>query len=225
MSETPILRLERASKRYLRGTERVEALRDVSFEVAAGRMVALVGPSGCGKSTTLNLAGGVDRPDGGRVTVCGVDIGAAGESELALLRRRRIGVVFQAFHLMPQLTAEENVALPLALDGERDRSRVLELLRRVGLEHRRNHYPGELSGGEQQRTAVARALVHRPALVLADEPTGNLDSASGEAVLVLLEELRREEGAALLLATHDERIAARGDRVIRMRDGAIEGIG
>ncbi|MEW6338842.1 MAG: ABC transporter ATP-binding protein [Acidobacteriota bacterium] len=225
MSETSILRLEGASKHYLRGAERVEALRDVSFDVAAGRMVALVGPSGCGKSTTLNLAGGVDRPDGGRVTVCGVDIGAAGEGELARLRRRRIGVVFQAFHLMPQLTAEENVALPLALDGVRDRARVRELLRRVGLEHRRGHFPGELSGGEQQRTAVARALVHRPALVLADEPTGNLDSAAGETVLLLLEELRREEGAALLLATHDARIAARADRVIRMRDGAIEGIG
>lgn len=225
MNETPILRLDGASKHYLRGTERVAALRNVSFEVAAGEMVALVGPSGCGKSTTLNLAGGVDRPDSGRVTVCGVDIGLAGESDLARLRRRRIGVVFQAFHLMPQLTAEENVALPLALDGVRDRARARELLRRVGLEHRRGHFPGELSGGEQQRTAVARALVHRPALVLADEPTGNLDSASGEAVLLLLEELRREEGAALLLATHDERIAARADRVIGMRDGAIEGIG
>jgi putative ABC transport system ATP-binding protein len=184
-------------------------------------MVALVGPSGCGKSTTLNLAAGVDRPDSGRVTVCGVELGAAAERELVMLRRRSIGVVFQAFHLMPHLTVAENVALPLALAGARDDTRVETLLARVGLSHRRGHFPGELSGGEQQRTAVARALVHRPRLLLADEPTGNLDSASGAEVLRLLAELRRDEGAALLLATHDDRIAAQADRVVRMADGRI----
>jgi putative ABC transport system ATP-binding protein len=217
----PVVTLERAGKRYRRGDETVVALADASFAVAAGEMVALVGPSGCGKSTTLNLAAGVDRPDGGRVVVCGVDVGAAGEAELVRLRRNVIGVVFQAFHLMPHLSVAENVALPLALAGRRDDARVAALLARVGLSHRRSHYPGELSGGEQQRTALARALVHRPRLLLADEPTGNLDSASGAEVLRLLDELRREEAAALLLATHDERLAAFADRVIRMDDGRI----
>ncbi len=221
VSDGPVVVLERAGKRFRRGDETVVALADATLSVAAGEMVALVGPSGCGKSTTLNLAGGVDRPDSGRVTVCGVDLGGAAERELVILRRRAIGVVFQAFHLMPHLTVAENVALPLALAGARDDARVDALLARVGLAHRRGHFPGELSGGEQQRTAVARALVHRPRLLLADEPTGNLDSASGAEVLRLLAELRRDEGAALLLATHDERIAAQADRVVRMADGRI----
>ena len=217
----PVVVLEGAGMSYRRGDEVVVALADATLSVAPGEMVALVGPSGCGKSTTLNLAAGVDRPDAGRVAVCGVDLGAAAERELVALRRHAIGVVFQAFHLMPHLTAAENVALPLALAGARDDARVAELLGRVGLAHRGSHFPGELSGGEQQRTAVARALVHRPRLLLADEPTGNLDSASGAEVLRLLDELRRREGAALLLATHDERIAALADRVARMADGRI----
>ena len=209
------------SKRYLRGNEVVHALLQVSFTLSAGEMVALVGPSGCGKSTTLNLIAGVDRPDEGEVIVCGTDLARAGEAELVRARRRHTGIVFQSFHLMPHLTVEENVALPLALDGRKDPARVRDLLRRVGLEDRRGHFPAELSGGEQQRTAVARALVHRPAVVLADEPTGSLDSASGTAVLQLMDELRREEGSALLLATHDDAIAAAADRVVRMCDGAI----
>jgi ABC-type lipoprotein export system ATPase subunit len=216
-----VVALAGAGRSYRRGDETVVALADATLEVAAGEMVALVGPSGCGKSTTLNLAAGVDRPDTGRVVVCGVDLGTAPERELVALRRRAIGVVFQAFHLMPHLTAAENVALPLALAGARDDARVAELLARVGLAHRGSHFPGELSGGEQQRTAIARALVHRPRLLLADEPTGNLDSASGAEVLRLLDELRRQEGAALLLATHDERLAASADRVARMADGRI----
>jgi putative ABC transport system ATP-binding protein len=199
----------------------VHALLEVSFTLSAGEMVALVGPSGCGKSTTLNLIAGVDRPDEGEVIVCGTDLARAGEAELVRARRRHTGIVFQSFHLMPHLTVEENVALPLALDGRKDPARVRDLLRRVGLEDRRGHFPAELSGGEQQRTAVARALVHRPAVVLADEPTGSLDSASGTAVLQLMDELRREEGSALLLATHDDAIAAAADRVVRMCDGAI----
>jgi putative ABC transport system ATP-binding protein len=217
----PVVRLERVSRRYRRGDEVVAALEGVSLELEAGEMVALVGPSGCGKSTTLNLVSGVDRADSGRVEVCGVELGSARERQLVELRRRRIGVVFQAFHLMPHLTVAENVALPLALDHRRDPARVRELLERVGLEHRASHFPSELSGGEQQRTAVARALVHRPAVVVADEPTGNLDSASGSGVLALLTELRREQGAALLLATHDERLAAAADRVVAMRDGRL----
>jgi ABC-type lipoprotein export system ATPase subunit len=214
--------LEGVSKRYRRGDESVAALADVSFTVAAGELVALVGPSGCGKSTTLNLVAGVDRADAGLVAVCGLDLGAASEAELVKLRRRTVGLVFQAFHLVPHLSVEENVALPLALDGRRDPGRVAELLERVGLAHRRRHFPGELSGGEQQRTAVARALVHRPRVLLADEPTGNLDSASGAEVLRRLDELRREERAALLLVTHDDNVATFADRVVRLRDGRVE---
>ena len=218
---TAVTELRGVSKRYLRGNEVVHALLQVSFTLSAGEMVALVGPSGCGKSTTLNLIAGVDRPDEGEVIVCGTDLARAGEAELVRARRRHTGIVFQSFHLMPHLTVEENVALPLALDGRKDPARVRDLLRRVGLEDRRGHFPAELSGGEQQRTAVARALVHRPAVVLADEPPGSLDSASGTAVLQLMDELRREEGSALLLATHDDAIAAAADRVVRMCDGAI----
>ncbi len=213
--------LDGVGKRYRAGHATVVALSQVSLRLLPGEMVALVGPSGCGKSTTLNLLSGVDTPDEGEVVVCGVDVRRAGEDLLTLLRRRQIGIVFQAFHLVPQLTVEENVALPLALDGRRDDARVHDLLQRVGLTHRRRHFPGELSGGEQQRAAVARALVHRPRLVLADEPTGNLDSASGAAVLQLLDELRRRDGAALLLATHDQRLAAVADRVLAMHDGRI----
>ena len=209
------------SKSYRRGDEFVHALRSVSLTLARGEAVALVGPSGCGKSTTLNLVAGVDRPDEGAVIVAGTDLARAAEDALVHARRRAIGIVYQSFHLMPHLTVEENVALPLALDGRRDAARVLALLRRVGLEHRLGHFPAELSGGEQQRTAVARALVHRPAVVLADEPTGALDSASGAAVLALMDELRREEGSALLLATHDPAVAAFAARVVRMRDGAL----
>jgi len=216
-----VIELSGVSKRYLRGNEVVHALREVSLSLSAGEMAALVGPSGCGKSTTLNLIAGVDRPDEGAVIVCGTDLGRAREAELVHARRRHIGIVFQSFHLMPHLTVEENVALPLALDGRKDTPRVRDLICRVGLEARRSHFPAELSGGEQQRTAVARALVHRPAVVLADEPTGSLDSASGTAVLQLMDELRRQEGTALLLATHDETIAAAADRVVRMCDGAI----
>jgi len=219
-----VTELRSVTKRYRRGDESVNALHDVSFTLGAGEMVALVGPSGCGKSTTLNLVAGVDRPDEGQVIVCGTDLAAAGEAALVRARRHCIGIVFQAFHLMPHLTVAENVALPLALDGRRDPARVDDLIRRVGLEHRRNHFPAELSGGEQQRTAVARALVHRPAVVLADEPTGSLDSASGAAVLQLMDELRREEGSALLLATHDESLATLADRVIRLRDGVVEAV-
>ncbi len=216
--------LEGVSKSYRRGDELVAALVDVSFTVAAGELVALVGPSGCGKSTTLNLVSGVDRADAGRVAVCGLDLGAASEAELVTLRRRTVGIVFQAFHLVPHLSVEENVALPLALDRRRDPARVAELLERVGLLHRRRHFPGELSGGEQQRTAVARALVHRPRVLLADEPTGNLDSASGADVLRQLDELRRAERTALLLVTHDENVATLADRVVRLHDGRVEAI-
>ncbi len=217
----PLVQLENATRRYVRGGGAVAALAGVSLTVAAGEFVAVVGPSGCGKSTLLNLMAGVDRADEGSVRVCGLALERASEGELTLLRRRSLGIVFQAFHLVPNLTAEENVALPLALDGRRDAERVRLLLERVGLGARARHYPGELSGGEQQRVAVARALVHRPALLIADEPTGNLDSESGARVLELLEELRRSENAALVLATHDARIDARAQRTLGLRDGRL----
>jgi putative ABC transport system ATP-binding protein len=218
----PAVVLDGATKHYGSGARRVTALAGVTFSVAPGEMLAITGPSGCGKSTLLNLVGGVDRPDGGRVVVCGLDVGTATETQLVGLRRTCVGTVFQAFHLVPHLTVEENVALPLALAGTSDPARVAALIARVGLAHRARHFPAELSGGEQQRTAVARALVHRPHVVLADEPTGNLDSRSGAEVLRLLDELRRDERAALLLVTHDERIATLADRIVRLRDGAVE---
>ena len=214
-----VVELDQVGRTFRRGDEEVKALADLSLRLEPGEMVALVGPSGCGKSTALNLVGAVDRPDAGRVVVCGLDVGSASEAQLVALRRRSIGMVFQAFHLVPHLTVEENIALPLALDRRRDAVRVDALLRRVGLEHRRRHFPSELSGGEQQRTAVARALVHRPQVVVADEPTGNLDSRTGEGVMELLAELRREEGAALLLATHDGAVASLADRLVELADG------
>jgi ABC-type lipoprotein export system ATPase subunit len=218
-----IVELEHVSRSFRRGDEVVLALADLSLSLAEGEMVALVGPSGCGKSTALNIVAAVDRPDGGSVRVCGVDVAAATEEELVTLRRRRIGMVFQAFHLVPHLSVEENIALPLALDHKRDARRVSELIERVGLGHRRRHYPSELSGGEQQRTAVARALVHRPRVLVADEPTGNLDSRIGSDVVALLDELRRDERAALLLATHDAKVAAVADSVLELADGRVVG--
>jgi ABC-type lipoprotein export system ATPase subunit len=218
-----VVELERVSRSFRRGDEVVSALADLSLSLVEGEVAALVGPSGCGKSTALNIVAAVDRPDGGSVRVCGIDVGAASEEELVNLRRRRIGMVFQAFHLVPHLTVEENIALPLALDHRRDPERVTALIERVGLAHRRRHYPSELSGGEQQRTAVARALVHRPRVLVADEPTGNLDSRTGAGVVELLDELRRDERAALLLATHDAKVAAVADRVLELADGRVVG--
>jgi putative ABC transport system ATP-binding protein len=216
-----VVELVGVSRSFRRGDEVVHALADLTLALAPAEMVALVGPSGCGKTTALNLVAAVDRADVGTVRVAGVDIAAADEAALTALRRRAIGMVFQAFHLVPHLTVEENIALPLALDGRRDPARVTELIERVGLGRRRRHYPSELSGGEQQRTAVARALVHRPQVVVADEPTGNLDSRTGAAVVALLAELRREQGATLLLATHDARVAAAADRVVELADGRV----
>ncbi len=216
------VRLVEAVRRYDSGSGAVPALRGVSLEVARGERVALVGPSGCGKSTLLHLVSGVDRADSGEVWVFGRELGAAHERELVELRRRVVGVVFQGFHLMPNLTVEENVALPLALAGRRDPARVGALLERVGLGARRRHVPAELSGGEQQRTAIARALVHAPSLLVADEPTGNLDSETGQRVLELLWELSGEEGTTLLLVTHDPELARRAERVVRLRDGLLE---
>jgi putative ABC transport system ATP-binding protein len=216
-----VVELEEVVRRYDSGRVRVDALNGISLRVAAGEAVALVGPSGCGKSTLLNLIAAVDRADAGRVVVCGHDLAQASEADLVRLRRSSVGVVFQGFHLLPSLTAFENVALPLALDGREDTPRVNELLARVGLTERARHHPAELSGGEEQRVAIARALVHRPRLIVADEPTGNLDSHTGAEVMALLDELRRAEGVALVIATHDATVAGRADRVVTLNDGRI----
>ena len=198
------------------------ALDGVDLKVDDGEFVAMVGPSGSGKSTLLHLAGGLDVPDEGRVMVGDRDVATLDAGKRALMRRREVGFVFQFFHLIPSLTVVENVTLPLVLDGKRSRNGHVErLLDRMGISHRRDHLPGELSGGEMQRAAIARALVHEPALVLADEPTGNLDSANAAEVLDLLCTEVSDAGAALLVVTHDERVADRADRICTLRDGRV----
>ena len=218
-----VLRAVDLHKRYGAGDNAVDAVRGVGLELAAGEFVAVVGPSGCGKSTLLHLCGGMDRPTAGTVVVDGVDLAGLDDEALTALRRERVGFVFQFFNLLPTLTLAENVALPLLLAGLSSHS-ALERARtwagRVGLGHRLEHYPARVSGGELQRAALARALVHEPALVVADEPTGNLDSENGQRVLELLRSLNRETGVAVLLATHDPLLASAADRRIPMRDGA-----
>jgi putative ABC transport system ATP-binding protein len=218
-----LLELVGVSKRYQLGGDEVVALDGVDLAVKDGESVALVGRSGSGKSTLLHLAGGLDRPDEGVVRLRGRDIAGLSIGERARLRRQEIGFIFQFFHLVPGLTVAENVELPLLLDGRRDRAgRIPELLERLGLGHRGSHHPSQLSGGEMQRTAIARALVAGPTLVLADEPTGNLDSASGEVILDLLVEVVTQAGCALVLVTHDENAARRADRAVHLRDGRLE---
>lgn len=208
------------SRVYGHGVDAVTALRDVDLSVARGEFVAVMGPSGSGKSTLMHLIGGLDRPDSGEVVVDGRSLGQMREDELAVFRRRRLGFVLQFFNLFPLLSAAENVAFPLLLDGRRDAlGRARDALERVGLGARANHRPGELSGGEQQRVAVARALVTEPAVVLADEPTGSLDSLAGEDVLRLLRSAA-DTGQSVVLITHDAPAAAYADRVVRLRDGA-----
>jgi putative ABC transport system ATP-binding protein len=202
----------------------VPALRGVSLTIADGDYVAIVGPSGSGKSTLMHLLGGLDRPTGGRLVIGGRDVATLNPGEMAALRNETIGFVFQAFHLLARTSAVDNVGLPLVYRGlgaKARRERAAAMLERVGLAHRINHRPNQLSGGEQQRVAIARALVTDPAVLLADEPTGNLDTATGEAVLGLLEELNTASGVAVVLVTHDREVAARAHREIRMRDGVI----
>jgi ABC-type lipoprotein export system ATPase subunit len=210
------------SKQFRRGRELVTAVNDASLEVALGEFVSIVGPSGSGKSTLLHLAGGLDRPDSGSVWVDGQDVASLSPSGLARLRRRQVGFVFQFFHLIPNLTVAENVALPVLLDGGRSADdRVMALIERVGLADRAKHLPGELSGGEMQRVAIARALVNQPRLILADEPTGNLDRATGAEILAVLEAQVAEAGAALLMVTHDNNAAGRADRTLSVVDGKL----
>ena len=208
---------------YALAGERVHALRGVTLQVAEGEWVAIVGPSGCGKSTLLNLVGAIDRPSGGTITVRGQSLGALGDREATRFRLLHVGFVFQRFYLMPMLTARENVELPMAEAGvpRRERAqRARELLAYVGLAHREGHRPAQLSGGEQQRVAIARALANRPALVLADEPTGELDAATGAEVIRLFARLHAE-GTTIVVVTHDEELAGAAGRVIHMRDGRV----
>jgi putative ABC transport system ATP-binding protein len=210
--------------RLASGGHAVDVLSDVSLDVPARQFLAVAGPSGSGKSTLLGLIAGLDRPTAGRITVGEVEVTALGEDELARFRRDTVGYVFQSFHLIPTLTALENVAVPLELSGEPDAAaRALALLADVGLGERAHHYPVQLSGGEQQRVAVARAMARRPPLLLADEPTGNLDSATGTQIIDLLLALNRRLGSTLILVTHDPALAACADRIVTLRDGRIAG--
>jgi putative ABC transport system ATP-binding protein len=219
----PVIALERVSLTLTGNAGPVGILRDVSFAVARGESLALAGPSGSGKSSLLMLMGGLETPTSGRVVALGQDIGRMGEDALARFRRDHMGVVFQSFHLIPTMTAIENVATPLELAGAPDAfERAAAELDAMGLSSRLDHYPAQLSGGEQQRVALARAAVARPEILLADEPTGNLDSATGEAIVRLLFGLRDRHGATLVLVTHAPELAARCDRVLRLRDGALE---
>ena len=219
----PILEVTNLTKTISSGAHRVEILRGIDLLVPRGQYVAILGPSGSGKSTLLGLLAGLDSPTTGRIVIDGEDITGLREDALALVRGRKIGFVFQSYHLIPTLTAEENVLLPAELlgDGAGGLERAGELLEAVGLRERGHHYPVQLSGGEQQRVALARAFMVRPPLLLADEPTGNLDTANGRHVLELLLQLNREQGTTLLLVTHDQELAANADRQILLRDGRI----
>jgi putative ABC transport system ATP-binding protein len=220
--DVAMIRVRGLSMRLASGGRGVDILTDVSLDVPAGQFLAIAGPSGSGKSTLLGLIAGLDRPTAGRIEVADVDLTALDEDALARFRRDRIGYVFQSFHLLPTLTAQENVAVPLELAGLADAAaQAAERLAEVGLAERAHHYPAQLSGGEQQRVAVARAVARRPDLLLADEPTGNLDSATGKQLIDLLVGLNRRLGCTLVLVTHDPELAAHADRVVTLRDGRI----
>lgn len=221
---SPVLHLLDASLTLNSNTGPVEILHEISLDVQQGETLGLVGPSGSGKSSLLMLMGGLEQATGGKVAALGADLTAMDEDALARFRRNNMGVVFQSFHLIPTMTALENVATPLELAGVKDAfDRAQAELEAVGLGHRAGHFPAQMSGGEQQRVALARALAPRPAILLADEPTGNLDEANGQAVMDLLFGLRDRYGATLVMVTHAPELAARCDRVVRLRDGRIDG--
>jgi putative ABC transport system ATP-binding protein len=215
-----IVRAENLRKVYRRGAEDVVAVDNVSFEVAPGEFLAIVGPSGAGKSTLLQLIGVMDNPTSGKMSIAGSEVSGLSDAARTRLRRETIGFVFQHFGLLPTLTVAENIGLPLLLSRERSRDRVEFLLERVGLAHRRNHRPAELSGGEMQRVAIARALVNQPRFLLADEPTGNLDSVNSAAILRLFQELR-QDGLTIIAVTHNEEFARSADRRLTLRDGKV----
>ncbi len=221
-----ILKVEKLRKVYGSGEARVEALKDVSFSMQRGEFGAVVGVSGSGKSTLLNCIGGLDRADSGKVFINDRDLFAMGENERTVFRRQNIGFIFQAFHLIPELDVEQNIMFPLLLDYRKpDRERVEELLEVLGLENRRKHLPGQLSGGQQQRVAIGRALIARPALVLADEPTGNLDSQSSQDVMDLLRRASEYYQQTVLMITHNMNLTFLADRVFRVTDGVLKELG
>jgi len=217
-----ILKVEHLCKTYGSGETAVRALDDVSFTVPSGQFLAIIGPSGSGKSTLLHMLGGVDRPTSGRVYVNDTDIYALNETNLAIFRRRQMGLIYQFYNLIPVLNVEENINLPLLLDGQKiDRSHFDELIRILGLGDRLGHLPNQLSGGQQQRVSIGRALANNPAIVLADEPTGNLDSKNSEDIVSLLKMFNRNYRQTLIIITHDEKIALQADRIIAIEDGSI----
>jgi putative ABC transport system ATP-binding protein len=216
-----MLRCESLTRTFLSGGHELPVLKSITLDVPDGSFVAILGPSGSGKSTLLGLLAGLDRPTTGRVWLDGVELGSLSEDERARLRGQKVGFVFQSFQLIPTLTARENIQVPLELRGLEAQKRADELLGRVGLADRGHHYPAQLSGGEQQRVALARAFSHRPRVLFADEPTGNLDAATGARVIELMSELNREVGTTLVLVTHDQSLAARAGRIVRLHDGAL----
>ena len=225
LNRQPIYSLRSVVRAFGDGAAQVEAVRDVDLEIDRAEFVVVVGPSGSGKTTLLQLLGALDRPTGGEILFEGRELARLGDGELAKLRLKTIGFIFQQFNLIPTLTAAENVEVALApngLDGDARRARVQELLQSVGLGGRANHLPSQLSGGEQQRVAIARALANKPHVLLADEPTGNLDTATGEEIMALLKGLSTDGGHTVVLITHDVEIAAQAPRVIRMQDGRLE---
>ena len=217
-----ILEIKNLSKVYGKGETEVKALDNVSFDVEQGEFVAIVGPSGSGKSTLLHILGGVDSPTSGTVNIAGTDISKLNETKLAIFRRRQIGLIYQFYNLIPILNVEENMTLPLLLDGKKpDKKLLKDLLEKLGLTERLKHLPNQLSGGQQQRVSIGRALMNNPALLLADEPTGNLDSENSKEIVSLLRKFNKENNQTVIIITHDERIALSADRVITIEDGHI----
>ena len=217
-----ILKVENLTKIYGKDSTKVIALDNVSFSIEKGEFVAIVGASGSGKSTLLHLIGGVDRPTSGKVFVDGKDIFALNDDKLAIFRRRQVGLIYQFYNLIPILNVEENITLPLSLDNRQvDTERIDEMLKLLGLEKRRNHLPNELSGGQQQRTSIGRALITNPTIILADEPTGNLDSKSSDEIVALLKKSNKELNQTIIMITHNMEIAKIADRIIKIEDGKI----
>lgn len=217
-----ILKVEHVSKVYGEGPTAVKALDDISFSVNKGEFVAIIGPSGSGKSTLLHILGGVDYPSSGNVYIDQTNIYDLNETQLAVFRRRQIGLIYQFYNLIPILNVEENITLPLALDNrEVDKERLVSLLKLLGLENRKNHLPNELSGGQQQRTSIGRAIITNPTIILADEPTGNLDSKSSDEIVALLKKSNKELNQTIIMITHNMEIAKVADRIIKIEDGRI----
>ena len=217
-----ILRVENLCKTYGKGKNEVKALDNISFSVNKGEFIAIIGPSGSGKSTLLHILGGVDKPTSGKVFMNDQDVYVQNDEQLAIFRRRQVGLIYQFYNLIPILNVFENITLPLKLDGQKvNEERVNELLELLGLAERRKHLPSQLSGGQQQRVSIGRALINAPALVLADEPTGNLDSKSSQEIIGLLKHSNKKYGQTLIVITHDENIALQADRIIRIADGQI----